>query len=708
MKFTFTKFISITALLLLSYISYSAVAPSNCKPNYLYGCSYMGINSVAVDTGGKTPVILSSNTGCGFQNTQTAALKITKGQPTNVSFTLFYPITPYAQKVSIYIDMNKDFKFDSTERFSVPNAVYYQTNTEYQIPITLPTSMADGLNYTMRVMSFYSSDIDSNGCSSFSYGEYEDYIITPVTKNQQFNSATISYLSENLVLPNAKNIVIGNVNIQTKYTGNPHQLTNLSLKFKGDTNAINNYKLYTTKSDNTFNSPKLVTNKYTLKPISKTDSVLITFISNQTIDGGDNYFWVTGDITSVAVPNDTLKGSVQTITLLWQKKNYVIVPQGADTIYTSNVINYNRPVFEKFPEQPMVSYFQYHTISQRMYYWDYTDSGYVAPLNYLFTTLNAGANYSTSFSTNGFKGAKNIYEALFIDYNKDGKYSGAEEFINFGAIDSLYNLKDFVVPAATSEGAYRLRLMLADRPLVNTDFASRFTGVGEARDYTIQVVKYSKSTINNINLYCDETLRPSPNSTKVKVLKIKISQDDNLGSKTNINTFNLKTSGFNNLDVANAKLWYSGNNTDFNYAIQVGSTVSKPFGTFTISPNMPLVSGESYFWLTYDVASTAKNGDSLRAFVNSISFSDGSTIVPNEMKPGNETFNLYENNVIVANEVNSSNIILTTCSAKWYDDGGSDKKYSSKGFVQTVKSSTANYNVKVRFTEFNTNSILNQ
>jgi parallel beta-helix repeat protein len=58
-------------------------------------------------------------------------------------------------------------------------------------------------------------------------------------------------------------------------------------------------------------------------------------------------------------------------------------------------------------------------------------------------------------------------------------------------------------------------------------------------------------------------------------------------------------------DLTGAKLWYTGTSSVFATTTQYGSTVANPSGAFSFAGSTVLTPGTHYFWLTYDIASTA-------------------------------------------------------------------------------------------------------
>jgi hypothetical protein len=94
------------------------------------------------------------------------------------------------------------------------------------------------------------------------------------------------------------------------------------------------------------------------------------------------------------------------------------------------------------------------------------------------------------------------------------------------------------------------------------------------------------------------------------------------GTLTPLNMTNMafNTTGTTNpsLDIANAKVYYTGTTNVFSTATQFGSTVPSPSGAFSVTGTQVLSQGTNYFWLTYDVPAGGPIGDYLDAQVTTI------------------------------------------------------------------------------------------
>ncbi|MCU0443477.1 MAG: malectin domain-containing carbohydrate-binding protein [Microscillaceae bacterium] len=66
-------------------------------------------------------------------------------------------------------------------------------------------------------------------------------------------------------------------------------------------------------------------------------------------------------------------------------------------------------------------------------------------------------------------------------------------------------------------------------------------------------------------------------------------------------------------NVENARLYYTGNDSDFDLTNQFGTDVTNVSSTYSIVGNRTLASGINYFWLVYDIKNTALVGENFDA-----------------------------------------------------------------------------------------------
>lgn len=100
-----------------------------------------------------------------------------------------------------------------------------------------------------------------------------------------------------------------------------------------------------------------------------------------------------------------------------------------------------------------------------------------------------------------------------------------------------------------------------------------------------------------------------------------------------LTSITFSTSGSTNpSDIANAKVYYTGISSTFSTSTQFGSTTYNPSGQFTVTGSQTLQAGINYFWLTYDVATNATQGNFLDAQCLSFVIS-GTSYQPSETNP---------------------------------------------------------------------------
>jgi hypothetical protein len=97
----------------------------------------------------------------------------------------------------------------------------------------------------------------------------------------------------------------------------------------------------------------------------------------------------------------------------------------------------------------------------------------------------------------------------------------------------------------------------------------------------------------------------SNNSNDEAMLRIKVTATGEL-SPIALTQLDLNTTGTTlPADITNAKVFYTGSDSNFVAAQQFGSTAVSPSGTFSITGTKQLAMGDNYFWLTYSISNTA-------------------------------------------------------------------------------------------------------
>jgi hypothetical protein len=202
---------------------------------------------------------------------------------------------------------------------------------------------------------------------------------------------------------------------------------------------------------------------------------------------------------------------------------------------------------------------------------------------------------------------------------------------------------------------------------------------------------YTSSTVtqNNINPV-------NRGSVNQEIICIEVVTTDPT-SPLDITQFDLNTNGSTSpgTDILNAKLYYTGTTATFGTGTQFGANEANPIGNFSITGSQALAEGTNYFWLIYDINSSATLNDFVDAECTSITV-DGSAETPTETAPTGERQIL---NVFLMSDPNT----VSTCTGVFYDSGSVSGDYGSdEDYTKTFQSATPGSALEFDFTSFAT------
>lgn len=144
--------------------------------------------------------------------------------------------------------------------------------------------------------------------------------------------------------------------------------------------------------------------------------------------------------------------------------------------------------------------------------------------------------------------------------------------------------------------------------------------------------------------------------TNQRIIAVKISTDA-ITEPIIVNALKFTMNGTTNIaDVTNINVFYSGNNAVFNPDTAIHFGKRKPAsGNLSATGNLNLIAGDNYFWITYDVASTAKEGNLLDATCESIITNTGTYNTVNNSAPGNRVILLTNTLLFTPGDAGSKN-----------------------------------------------------
>lgn len=186
------------------------------------------------------------------------------------------------------------------------------------------------------------------------------------------------------------------------------------------------------------------------------------------------------------------------------------------------------------------------------------------------------------------------------------------------------------------------------------------------------------------------------NSSNQEIICIEV-LTTNSSNPLNVTQFNLNTNGSTNAgsDVLNAKLYYTSTTGTFGTATQFGETVTNPDGNFTIIGTQALAEGTNYFWLAYDITSSATLGNVVDAQCSSITV-DASEQIPTVTNPVGERQIDYCTSIFTNTSGDwITNVSFNTINNTTGQDGASS--YGDYTGISTNVDIGSSYNLSVSF-----------
>lgn len=578
-----------------------------------------------------------------MKNSSTSQL--TSGSYSLTGYTQVYqgPMPNYAQTGWMDIILNNTFFWDGTSNLHLlvvqdKPAVAWTPYPYYNYTSVSPNKARGAYNYTSPPASLTATNQRPN--VKFIY-------VLP---------ASMSYASSEVIQPNTTNVAVGTANteiigikVETNNTANPLNLTKLLLSTVGTTSAsdISNAKVYYTGTSNAF----ATTNQFGTTVTNPNGTFSVT--GSQSLQPGTNYFWVAYTVSATATPNNILDATCDSITVAGNTyaptvtnpnggraiKQYLIVGTGTNSDYTQPLHVYYYHAWEAIYTSSEMG--NAKDISALAFY-KASGSNTVNPILNVTIYLKNTTALTLGSGTYSTVGYTQVYQGNFTN-NAPSGWMEVPLSTNF-AYDGTSNLEVLVVQ---SYGAYFTGYPYWAYSTVSPNRAR------SADSYTAAPTNLtSTNRLANIRFeYSDPTAMSYVSSTvtqnNTSYITAGIADQDIIGieivtvnssnplSATSF-TFNTTGSSDPTTDITNAKVYYTGGSNTFSAINQFGNVVANPNGTFTVTGSQTLTSGTNYFWLAYDLPSTAVSGHWVDAQCTSVTV--GSAKTPSITNPiGNRT-----------------------------------------------------------------------
>ncbi len=541
------------------------------------------------------------------------------------------------------------------------------------------------INASMKVrFHYYNANYDW-------YWAVDNVVITGIS------SAPMAYSSSTTTQNNTSNVSISSINneligieIVTTGSTSPIDVTSFTFNTTGTTDPANdiiNATLWSTGTSSTFATTTQVGS------VVANPNGTFTITGTVTLSSGTNYFWLTYDVTSGATLGNVIDAECTSLTV-------------AGTAYT--------PTTTAPTGNRKIDYCIFSNTSSTSYYIDNfsttggttnisnTGSGFSTNGYGDFTSLTVTQEQGGSIDYSVSFGSLSTYTfglSIWIDWNQDGDFDDVGENVYLSSAYSSSYSGTITVPSSATTGSTRMRIV-ADYSDSTPDNPCGSVA-DEVEDYTFNVTVGSPMVYVSSTTTQNNTADVYKGLAEVEVIGIEIVASGYL-SPISVSSFTFNTTGTTDAlsDIQNARLWTTGTSNTFATTTQIGSIVANPNGTFTIASgsNLPytLSVGTNYFWITYDVPSTATTNNFIDAECTSVTvdgtaqtptttaptgnrriidpptfdgtFSSGSTFGANGITVVNDATNQWEVGGATGNPVNSAYIS---------NDGGTTNTYDN-------------------------------
>lgn len=472
-----------------------------------------------------------------------------------------------------------------------------------------------------------------------------------------------------------QNINILKLRITTKNTKDPLVLQSARFTTKGSDNATEDIAmadLWYSGLANDFSKATKVGNS-AVNPSGE-----FTLTSAQTLKEGDNYFWLTYNLSEKATNGHKIDATCDQVLLSGQAVATTSSdPFGNHTV--SNIYRMKEGTFTQkisgewgFSDDNKGSGGKYNgSTKNQVVTFTPTAAGHVIQLDFdKFDLYYSSSSYGAKAQFEVYSGTEVKTSALLwkLDNASKAKVGPGKTLRSTdanGAITILFNAKES---------------------------ASYYTAAGwEARVKEYLPVEMK---INSLTADQSTTETVKPGATDMPLLRICAETVGNL-SPIKLESLNINLKGSANA-VSKLKVYSTGASPEFS-TTNLWANADKIEDALTLSANSELAEGKNYFWVAVDVAENAKNGTEIDASIISLAYG-GKKIEATAGDPDGSR--RVVNEFLLAAGVNPTKTIDDFL--LFYDDGGKDKNHSNSfdGTVTFVPADPTK-SIKIDFTSFN-------
>jgi hypothetical protein len=254
-----------------------------------------------------------------------------------------------------------------------------------------------------------------------------------------------------------------------------------------------------------------------------------------------------------------------------------------------------------------------------------------SPNYYDLTAYTADLTQNETYDLSIFvgNGANPQTVGVWIDYNQNQKFESSElVYTKSDPANSGTHILNtsITIPSSAKTGSTRMRVgtlygSKTPDPCNNNDAnSSTLNWSQQFLDFSVNLLAPATQSFLSCNAFQNNYDDVVQGSSKNLVIGFQVATNTaGTLSPLTAGDFTMSTLGTTSpSDISNARLYYTGINPNFSSSTQVGSTVAAPNGTFTINAGQKLKAGTNYFWLVFDVSTTALLGNQIDARLNAV------------------------------------------------------------------------------------------
>ncbi|MBI2968601.1 MAG: T9SS type A sorting domain-containing protein [Bacteroidetes bacterium] len=505
------------------------------------------------------------------------------------------------------------FNDEGTEGFSQNASTYYS---------------AAGFNATNG----RSVDNDGDACGDVTTGtigtnRVNTRLVMYNPGNMTYTSSTTTQAVTSTVVQGSSGNQIVGVEIVTNGVDNALSVTSFTFNTTGSTNPstdISKAELYYTGSSSTFATADVYGNSLMVGTTAFNPNGVYTITLSQTLKPGTNYFWLTYSIKSTATVSNVVDAQCTSLNVGGARTPTVTNPAGTRAIVAYSSGAYGAATGGATTKVAYVTKVEFNSIqsntgndcSGTSYYCDYTATS---------TTINMAQSYTLNvsvYSDFASAGLRYATAAVYIDWNRDGDFLDASETVLSGisgptgsAAWNTFNLtKDIVPPAGTVLGSTRMRVGANGSTATIPPPTGSLT-VGEYEDYTViiaekpEMIYVGSTTIQN-------TADVNAGTTNNDVISLRVETSGEVNPMAITQLIFRTTNTTTIADISNVRIYSTGTSSTFSTSNLIGGPIAPVTSptNMTFNPaNQSLETGYNYFWITYDVNSSAPQGNVIDA-----------------------------------------------------------------------------------------------